>query len=175
MSHRTGAIGSARFSETSCLLGFRLFVGWLVAVTSGCAVTPYGRPGDPPRAATVMRTQATDAATTENLPAEISASHLLVQYAGSQGAKATVVRSKAEARARAETALKRAKSGEDFGILVKEFSDEPGAAERAGALGRFPHHAMVKPFADAAFRLNVGEISDVVESPFGFHVILRTE
>ena len=146
------------------------------AVTSACALTPYGGPGDPPRAATRVRPQAEDsAASQENLPAEISASHLLVQYAGAQSAKAAITRNKEQARQRAEEAWTRAKAGEDFAALVKEYSDEPGAAERAGALGRFPHHAMVKPFADAAFRLKVGEVSGVVESPFGFHVIVRTE
>ena len=150
-------------------------VGLVVTTATACALTPYGGPGDPPKAATVIRQQADDAANSENLPAEISASHLLVQYAGSQSAKPAIVRNKEQARVRAEEALKRARAGEDFAALVKEYSDEPGAAERAGALGRFPHHAMVKPFADAAFHLKVGEISNVVESPFGFHVILRTE
>jgi parvulin-like peptidyl-prolyl isomerase len=86
-----------------------------------------------------------------------------------------MTRTKAEARVRADEALARARAGENFGALVKEYSDEPGAAEREGALGRFPAHAMVKPFSDAAFRLQVGEISDIVESQFGYHVILRTE
>lgn len=151
------------------------WLGLLVAAATACAVTPYGGPNDPPHAAAVVRQQNSDAASNENLPEEISASHLLVQYKGSQSAKATIVRSKQEARVRAEEALKRARAGENFALLVKEYSDEPGAAERAGALGRFPHHAMVKPFADAAFHLKVGEISNVVESPFGFHVIQRTE
>jgi peptidyl-prolyl cis-trans isomerase NIMA-interacting 1 len=151
------------------------FVGLVAAASTACVVTPYGRPGDPPQAATEIRTQGDDSAQKEDLPAEIAASHLLVQYAGAQSAKPAIVRGKDEARARAEEALARARAGEDFAALVKEYSDEPGAAERSGALGRFPHHAMVKPFADAAFRLKVGEISNVVESPFGFHVILRTE
>lgn len=146
----------------------------LLALATGCAVTPYGKPGDPPKAATEVRAQETEGPQ-ENLPAEISASHLLVQYAGAQGAKPAVVRTKQEAKQRAQEALDKARAGADFGELVKQYSDEPGAAERGGALGRFPHHAMVKPFADAAFHLNVGEISDVVESPFGYHVILRTE
>lgn len=145
------------------------------AVLSGCAVTSYGKPGAPPKAAIEVRPQAAEASTSENLPAEISASHLLVQYAGAQSAKANITRSKQDARARAEEALAKARAGADFGELVKQYSDEPGGADRAGALGRFPHHAMVKPFSDAAFRLKVGEVSGVVESPFGFHVILRTE
>lgn len=151
------------------------FFGLVIAVTAGCAVTPYGAPGDPPRAATIARQQSDDAASNENLPTEIAASHILVQYAGAQSAKAAIARTKDQAQVRAEEARRRARGGEDFAVLVKEYSDEPGAAERAGALGRFPHHAMVKPFADAAFRLKVGEISNIVESPFGFHVILRTE
>lgn len=162
-------------AATQCFSLRRALVGLVVAATSACALTPYGGPGDPPKAATVIHQQADDGTNSENLPAEISASHLLVQYAGSQSAKPAVVRNKEQARGRAEEALKRARAGEDFAALVKEYSDEPGAAERAGALGRFPHHAMVKPFADAAFRLKVGEISNVVESPFGFHVILRTD
>lgn len=146
----------------------------LLTFVAGCAVTPYGKPGDPPRAATVVRAEDVEGPK-ETLPAEVGASHLLVQFVGAQGAKPAIVRTKQEARLRAEEALAKARAGTDFGELVKEYSDEPGAAERAGALGRFPHHAMVKPFADAAFHLKVGEISDLVESPFGYHIILRTE
>lgn len=143
-------------------------------VVLGCTVTPTGKPGDPPKTATVVRDQEADT-TKEALPEEIGASHLLVQFAGAQGAKPSVVRTKQQARDRAEEALAKAREGVDFAELVKQYSDEPGAAERGGALGRFPHHAMVKPFADAAFHLKVGELSNVVESPFGYHVILRTE
>jgi peptidyl-prolyl cis-trans isomerase NIMA-interacting 1 len=148
--------------------------GLLLALAAGCAVTPYGKPGDPPRAATEVRAQDVDGPQ-QTLPEEIGASHLLVQFAGAQGAKPAVVRTKQEAKQRAEEALAKARGGAEFGELVSEYSDEPGAGERGGALGRFPHHAMVKPFADAAFHLEIGEISDVVESPFGYHVILRTE
>lgn len=108
-------------------------------------------------------------------PAEIAASHLLVTYAGSRGAPSTVKRTREEAQARAEEARQRVKAGEDFGDIVAVYTDEPGGAARKGELGRFARGMMVKPFADAAFALEVGEVSEVVETVFGFHVILRTE
>ena len=141
----------------------------------GCVVTTYGSPGTPPAAAVEARSSTKRSGDSENLPTEIAAKHLLVQYAGSKGAPARITRDKAEAQQRASEALARAQAGEDFNALVAEYSDEPGAAERGGSLGRFQHHAMVRQFSDAAFRLKVGQLSGVVESPFGFHVILRTE
>lgn len=75
------------------------------------------------------------------------------------------------ARDKAEELRKRALAGEDFGKLAKENSDEPGAKESGGDLNWFGHGRMVKAFEDAAFKLKDNEISEVVESPFGFHVI----
>ena len=75
------------------------------------------------------------------------------------------------ARQKAEDVLKRARSGEDFDKLAKENSDEPGAKESGGDLGWFGRGRMVKPFEDAAFALKDNEISDIVESQFGFHII----
>jgi parvulin-like peptidyl-prolyl isomerase len=105
-------------------------------------------------------------------PAEIGARHLLVMYRGSQRAAETITRTKEEARTRATEALRRARAGEDWVALVREYTDEAGAPE-GGDLGVFGHGAMVPAFERAAFALEVGAVSDVVESPFGFHVIQR--
>lgn len=105
----------------------------------------------------------------------VAASHVLIQYKGSARAGENVTRSKEEAQKVATDVMNKAKKGQDFAALAKQYSDEPGAKDRAGALGKFTRQTMVKPFADAAFALKPGEISTVVETPFGFHVIKRTE
>ena len=105
--------------------------------------------------------------------AMIRASHLLVAYQGATRSSQT--RTKEEAKTRAEAALKRAKKGEDFAALVKEYSDEPGAGDRGGDLNRFGRGRMVPAFEEAAFALKLNEISGLVETPFGYHVIKRTE
>ena len=108
-------------------------------------------------------------------PEVVAAQHVLVAYKGAKSVPKNITRSKADAKKRAEEALARARKGDDFTELVKAYSDEPGAAVRLGNLGKFKREAMVKPFADAAFALKVGAVSDVVETEFGFHVIKRNQ
>ncbi len=103
------------------------------------------------------------------------AKHLLVMYQGSMRAPANVTRTKVEALARAQEARKKALAGEKFEDLVAAYSDEPGAAARGGGLGLFPRGRMVEPFQKGLEQTTVGAISEVVETPFGFHVILRTK
>ncbi|HET8936863.1 MAG TPA: peptidylprolyl isomerase [Polyangiales bacterium] len=78
---------------------------------------------------------------------------------------------KAEAKAKAEGLLARAKKGEDFAKLAKDSSEDTGSAKKGGDLGWNPKGRMVKPFDDAQFALAPGQLSDVVQSTFGYHVI----
>ena len=102
-------------------------------------------------------------------PEVVRASHILfkVEEGGAEEVKAA-------ARKKAEEALKRATEGkEDFAELAKELSEGP-SAERGGDLGYFPRGRMVPPFEEAAFALKTGEISGIVETRFGFHIIKVT-
>jgi len=107
-------------------------------------------------------------------PARVGAKHILISFVGAEHAISGVTRSEAEARALAEDIDKRAKAGEDWSALA-QYTDEPGSKETGGDLGKFGRGQMVKSFEAAAFGLAIGQISDVVKSPFGFHVIQRYE
>ena len=101
----------------------------------------------------------------------VRASHILLMYKGSMRSSAS--RSKAEAEQQIQEILGKLQSGESFAALAKAHSDCPSSA-KGGDLGSFGRGQMVGPFEDAAFGLQVGHTSGVVETPFGYHIIQRT-
>jgi len=82
---------------------------------------------------------------------------------------------KDEARKKAEELLARARKGEDFAKLAKENSDDPGSKDKGGEYDFFGHGKMVPEFEKAAFALKPGEISEPVETQFGYHIIKLEE
>jgi len=114
----------------------------------------------------------------ERLPVEpdrIQVKHVLVKYDGAKGASSAITRSREQACLRAEEALAKLKEGTSFTDVVAEYSDESGAATREGSIGTIERADVAPAFADAAFQLKIREVSEVVETPFGFHLILRVE
>lgn len=78
-------------------------------------------------------------------------------------------------RAQLEDLRDRILAGEDFAALAREHSQDPGSAAQGGDLGVFTADQMVEPFAEAVLALEPGQLSDVVETPFGLHLIRLTE
>lgn len=101
-------------------------------------------------------------------PEQVQASHILIKTEGLDDAK------KAEAKTKIQGLLKEVKAGKDFAELAKANSDCP-SKDRGGDLGLFGRGQMVKPFEDTAFAMKVGDVSDVVETQFGYHIIKLTD
>ncbi|MFN3596766.1 MAG: peptidylprolyl isomerase [Rubricoccaceae bacterium] len=107
---------------------------------------------------------------TDRRPAqgEIRAAHILIRPQSPD--------EREEARERAEALRARILAGEDFAALARQYSEDPGSATRGGDLGFFGTGRMVRPFEEAAFALREpGDVSPVVETSFGFHLIQLTE
>lgn len=142
----------------------------------GCVVSTHTGPGQepvvplPPAAP-----QSPELTQRSNEPLEVGARHVLVAYKGADHARPYITRSREEALALAEELRKRVLDGEDFAVVAKENSDDAGSAAMGGDLGKFRREEMVPEFSDAVFALKPGDVSAVVESAFGFHVIQRTE
>jgi peptidyl-prolyl cis-trans isomerase C len=98
-------------------------------------------------------------------PEQVKASHILIKV----DAGATEVQ-KAEARKKIETVQQKIKDGGDFAELAKEYSEGPSKT-RGGDLNYFRRGQMVKPFEDVAFAMKPNEVSDIVETRFGYHII----
>ena len=104
------------------------------------------------------------------MPDQIKAAHILCMHEGSL--QSSVPRSKEEARKKIEEVKAKLDAGGDFAELARDNSDCP-SAKQGGSVGTFTRGSTVKEFEEVAFGLEVGKMSDVVETPFGFHIIRR--
>ena len=105
----------------------------------------------------------------------ITVSHILIAYNDSDG-EPREPRSKGEARSLAGQVVRKARAADaNFTSLAKELSDDLDSAEKGGALGSFARGMLEPKFEQMAFGLKVGRVSDVVQTRFGYHVILRTQ
>lgn len=103
------------------------------------------------------------------IPEQVEASHILIKVP--EGAEETEVEEK---RALAEKVREEVQGGQDFAELARKYSDDKGSVEQGGSLGYFARGVMVPAFEEAAFSLEPGQVSEVVRTPFGFHVIKVT-
>jgi peptidyl-prolyl cis-trans isomerase C len=100
----------------------------------------------------------------------LRAAHILLRVGPGASAE-----EKAAARGRIEALLAKVRGGADFAALARQSSEDPGSNGKGGELDVFGRGQMAKPFEDAAFTLKPGDVSGVVESPFGFHLIKLLE
>lgn len=155
----------------------------LAAFAAACEQKPkpasLATPSAPPATASAVAAASAPAPDEEEEeegePTEIAAQHILVAYRGAKNAPRSVTRTKAEAKQRAEEVLVEARAKQKtFADLAAEYSDDPTKSS-LGNLGKFPKDKMVPAFSEPAFKLKVNQISEVVETEFGFHIIKRNQ
>ena len=100
------------------------------------------------------------------IPKTVEASHILIRLPADADAAAVQA-----AERRIQDVLKLAREGKDFGDLARQYSEDEGTRNQGGSLGAFPREAMIQPFADVAFGLPPGQVSDPVRTRFGLHLI----
>lgn len=103
-------------------------------------------------------------------PARVRASHIMARFASSADQS-----KKDEARKKIEEAMKRIKSGDDFATVAKEISEDTSTRDNGGDLDYFSKGQLLQPIEDAAFALKIGEISDIVETGSGYHIVKLTD
>lgn len=151
-------------------------LGIAFALAAAPAVLAADAPASAPQ-------KAPDPPATAKAPDHIQVQHILIGYKGSVPGK-NITRTREEAETLAAQLVARAKKGEDFGALVKEFTNDafPGIYGMSNngatpAAGETPRNGMVKGFGDASFSLKVGEIGvasyDPQASPYGWHIVKR--
>lgn len=109
------------------------------------------------------------------LPERVKASHIMILTQDPLTQQQFSEEKKKEKRQLAEKVLARARAGEDFAQLAREFSDDPKSRDEGGDLGIIARGRMVPEFDMVAFALNTGAVSDIVSTKFGLHIIKVTE
>jgi peptidyl-prolyl cis-trans isomerase D len=100
------------------------------------------------------------------IPKTVEASHILIRLPADADPAAVQA-----AERRIQDILTQARAGKDFAELARQYSEDEGTRNQGGSLGAFPREAMIQPFADVAFGLPPGQISDPVRTRFGLHLI----
>ncbi len=131
-------------------------------------------PQTPSPEAQCLANTASAGAVPADAPSRVTVSHILIRYSGAKRATDEITRNRGEACLRAMAALDGLKQGRDFGELAGEMSDERGAGSRGGSIGSIEVEDVEPAFAAAAFALDINQVSQVVETEFGFHLILRS-
>lgn len=121
----------------------------------------------------------TSPATSGGGPAEVQCSHLLVKHQKSRRPSSwreeNITRTKEEAREILEQYFKKIESGETTLQELAQKNSDCSSAKKGGDLGMFGRGMMQKPFEDAAFSLEVGQLSSIIDTDSGLHLILRTK
>ena len=105
----------------------------------------------------------------ERIPS-IRASHILITFANEAGANDTLA-----AFQKIDSIKTALNNGADFSKLAEEYSKDPGSAKKGGDLDFFSRRVMVKEFDEAAFNLKLGEVSDIIKTNYGYHIIKQTD
>lgn len=158
-----------------------------LALITACSTAPSPPPDATPQAAaeTSAAPAPTPAPARAPEPEHIKLQHILISFAGKVPGK-DITRSEAEASALATQLLERARKGEDFDALVKQYTDDRhpgiyGLSNRgvAAAQGEYPRDRMVPAFGDVGFTLQPGDTGmapyDPAKSPYGWHIVRRLE
>ncbi len=101
-----------------------------------------------------------------DIPEQVKAAHILIKVPLDADAA-----TRESQRQRADQVLAEVKAGKDFAALVRQYSDDQGTVPKDGDLGFFPRGVMVPEFEQAAFAMKPGETSEIVTTPFGYHII----
>ena len=169
VSRKTAAL-NYRFKETKMEADFLKLDASMVKVTVAAAdLAKFLNDAGKAKVKTYFEGHPSDYNTKER----VKARHVLISFTGARNVSGVgALRSKADAQKQAAEVLKQVSApGADFSKIASSLTDEASGKTRGGDLGFFAREDMAKEFSEAAFALTPGQISAVVESPFGFHVI----